>query len=211
MNEMSHPDRPGGSFRYPFKTFHEHAIGMTRREAFQNITLLLGGVTLAPELLANALNTSADDLRRDNPTRSAILDEMAETIIPATDTPGAKAAKVGDFVLTALETCLPEKRKIRFWEDFENAETACRRKYGKSYVELDQPQRFEMMSQWQALKPMPGDEMPTFFKALKILVLHGYFTSEIGATQALSYDPIPGEWIADLPITSDSKAWTPLF
>jgi hypothetical protein len=44
-----------------------------------------------------------------------------------------------------------------------------------------------------------------------MLTLHGYFTSEIGATQALNYDPVPGGWVADMVINDQTNAWTPMF
>lgn len=181
---------------------------MNRREAFQRIALLLGGVALAPELLARAMsqpeNLPSEDLIK-------LLDEMAETIIPATDIPGAKAAQVGQFIFQAVETCLPEKRKKRFIEGLENAEAACRRKTGKSFVDCSEAERTALFQQLQSEKPLPNDDVPTFFTALKMLVLHGYFTSEIGATQALNYDPIPGGWVADMPADESTKAWTPVF
>lgn len=184
---------------------------MNRREAFQRISLLLGGATLAPELLAKALAGSVTHFSVPSAEKLALLDEMAETIIPTTDTPGAKAAKVGEFIVLAVETCLPEKRKIRFWEGLDHAETVCRRQFGQSFVELNAAQRIAVLEQLQSERPKPGDDAPTFFVALKMLVLHGYFTSEIGATQALNYDPVPGGWIADMPVDPNTKAWTPVF
>lgn len=181
---------------------------MTRREAFQRISLLLGGVALSPDLLAKALSEPAKKTPQE---RVQVLDEMAETIIPATDTPGAKAAKVGEFIVQAVENCLPAKRKTSFWEGLENAEAACRRKNGKSFIDCSEQERTALFQQLQAEKPLPGSDVPTFFTALKMLVLHGYFTSEIGATQALNYDPIPGGWVADMPADERTKAWTPVF
>ena len=57
----------------------------------------------------------------------------------------------------------------------------------------------------------PTMNLEVMLQVLKELTLHGYFTSEIGATKALNYDPIPGVWIPDLPIDENTKAWTPMF
>ena len=46
-----------------------------------------------------------------------------------------------------------------------------------------------------------------FFRQMKDLTITGYFTSEIGATQALAYDPIPGKFNGCVPLEKDQKAW----
>lgn len=183
---------------------------MNRRESFQRIAMVLGGMALAPELLAKALaGPSPTNMPAD---RLLLLDEMAETIIPATDTPGAKAAKVGEFIIHAVNTCLPEKRQARFWEGLDQAEASCLQQTGKSFTDCSEDARSLFFKFLQSQKTEPGkDEMPSFFTSLKMLVLYGYFTSEIGASQALNYDPIPGGWIADMPADEATKAWTPLF
>ena len=186
---------------------------MNRRESLQRIALVLGGIAIAPELLARALASPAELLKNVPADRLLLLDEMAETIIPTTDTPGAKAAKVGEFIIHAVENCLPEKRKKRFWDELDAAEIACKQQSGKSFVDCTVAERTAFFQQLQAKKAVQGDdpEIPVFFTALKMLVLHGYFTSEIGASQALNYDPVPGSWIPDMIITPDTKAWTPVF
>jgi hypothetical protein len=185
---------------------------MTRRESFQRLALLLGGAAIAPEALANALAAAAIPRTAGVADRLALLDEMAETILPATDTPGAKAAKVGEFILHAVEHCLPEARKQRFWTELDAAAAECEAQFGKSFVQCGEAERIAFFNQLQSRKnPEHESHLPTFFAQLKMLVLHGYFTSEIGATQALQYDPVPGAWISDMIITPDTKAWTPVF
>jgi hypothetical protein len=46
-----------------------------------------------------------------------------------------------------------------------------------------------------------------FFKTIKDLTITGYFSSEIGATQALRYEEIPGRYDGDLPYKKGDKAW----
>jgi hypothetical protein len=184
---------------------------MDRREAFKKIALIFGGVAIAPELLANALNP-ANNWRELLPAeRLVLLAELAETIIPTTDTPGAKAAKTEEFIVAAVENCLPVGQRKRFWDGLTNAEEDCERLFKKSFVACDEKQRIQMMESWQAEAKTKKGDGPPFFTTLKMLTLHGYFTSEIGATQALNYDPIPGAWNPELKIDENTKAWTPVF
>ena len=183
---------------------------MTRRDSLQRIALLLGGIALAPELLANAL---AAPPPFSPPERKRLLEEMAETIIPTTDTPGAKAAGVADFIAHAVEFCFPKARQERFWGELNNADAACMKQTGKSFVDCSEAERIAFFKQLDSRKrsERSEDNSTPFFTTLKMLVLHGYFTSEIGASQALNYDPVPGGWTADMIIEPDTKAWTPVF
>jgi hypothetical protein len=184
---------------------------MDRREAFKKIALLLGGVALAPELLANALSSSTNWRELIPADRLALLAEMADTIIPTTDTPGAKAAKTEEFIVAAVENCLPVGQRKRFWDSLVDADEACEMMFKKSFVACDLKQRTQFFEKLQAEAKTKKGDGPAFFTALKTLTLHGYFTSEIGATQALNYDPIPGAWDPALKIDENTKAWTPVF
>ena len=185
---------------------------MTRRESFQRIALLLGGAALVPSALAAALAPPSESMFFLPADRLALLDELSEAIIPTTDTPGAKAAEVGKFIIHAVENCLPADRKKRFWDELEAAEASCKQQTGKSFMECNDAERVAFLTWLQDQKrPATEQDIPSFFTGLKMLVLHGYFTSEIGATQALNYDPIPGGWIADMKVDANTKAWTPIF
>src|ERR1700712_5362851 len=85
---------------------------MNRREALSSVALLLGGTIIGAEMFLSGctnadskigtagLNFTGDDV--------AFLDEVGETIIPKTDTPGAREAKIGDFMKTIVNDCYPE-------------------------------------------------------------------------------------------------------
>jgi hypothetical protein len=182
---------------------------MQRREALRHISLLFGGVAIAPEIFANALAHPDRTLARLPAERVALLAEMADTILPNTDTPGAKAAKVQDYIAIVVEECLPPAKRDAFWQGLEAADKQCVAAHGKSFVDCSATERANFFTQLQAAaKKEKGD---TFWTQLKGLTLSGYFTSEIGATQALAYDPIPGGWVPDMKVDNNTKAWTPMF
>ena len=52
---------------------------------------------------------------------------------------------------------------------------------------------------------LPYDE--SFFRILKDYTLTGYFLSEVGATQALAYERVPGGFKGDVPLAANQKAW----
>src|ERR1700680_2012245 len=88
---------------------------MNRREAIQRITLLMGGVLstqLTAGLMGQVINTGASIPVSDQ--QRMLLDEVADVIIPATDTPGAKEAGVEQFIVRVMRDCYPKEEQERF-------------------------------------------------------------------------------------------------
>ncbi len=174
---------------------------MNRREAVRNLSLILGGV-LSAELTAalqgQVLNTGAP--LSVSASQEALLAEAADTIIPTTDTPGAKAAGVEKFIVRVLRDCYRPEAQIRFYDGLARLEAAARSAHGKAFTELTPAQRHTVL-----LASTQTDK--AFFLLLKQLTVAGYFTSEIGATKALVYLPIPGKFQGETPLQPGQKAW----
>ena len=186
---------------------------MNRRYAIKQFALILGGVTITPDLMAKALANATTTLSVIPADKLVLLAEMADTIIPDTDSPGAKAAQVQEYIAVVVQDCFPPERRDAFWRDLAAADDQCKALNGKGFVDCDAVQRTAFFNQLQQeAKEKPSfQQSPSFWITLKDLTLNGYFTSEIGATQALAYDPIPGGWIPDMKIDENTKAWTPIF
>ena len=187
---------------------------MLRREALKKVALLLGGISIAPELLAKALANGSATLAKFPADRMALLAEMADTILPDTDTPGAKAAKVHEFIAVVVQDCFPPEAREDFWKQLEATEEHCKTSQGTGFLQCSPAQRNAFFTELQTAAKRESENRPDsqpFFHTLKGLTLGGYFSSEIGATQALAFDPIPGGWIPDMIIDSNTKAWTPMF
>ena len=73
-------------------------------------------------------------------------------------------------------------------------------KFSKGFAGLDLAQKNEMV------KLSTVNDKP-FFQRMKELTVTGYFTSEIGATKALEYLPIPGKFQGCIPLKPNQKAW----
>src|SRR5260370_20639670 len=112
---------------------------MNRRDALTRVGLVLGGTVIGAEAFLSGRknppqmniggagsNFSNDDI--------AFLDEVGETILPATDTPGAKEAKVGDFMGRIVKDCYTEADQKIFVDGMQKLDAACKAKNGKSFV-----------------------------------------------------------------------------
>jgi hypothetical protein len=174
---------------------------MNRRDAVRNISLMLGGVLtaeLSAGLQGQVLNTGAP--LAVNPGQEALLAEAADTILPTTDTPGAKAAGVEKFIVRVLRDCYRPETQNRFYEGLARLDAAGRTAHGRSFTELTPAEKHGVL-----LAATKSDK--AFFLLLKQLTVAGYFTSEIGATKALAYLPIPGRFHGETPLQPGQKAW----
>lgn len=132
--------------------------------------------------------------------QEALLAEVADIIIPTTKTPGAKAAGAEKFIVRVMRDCYPLKDQETFYSGLTRLNSDSKTKFGKSFEELTLAQKNEMVKQTTTSDT-------AFFRRMKELTVTGYFTSEIGATQALEYLPIPGRFEPCIPLKPGQKAW----
>lgn len=159
----------------------------------------------------------------------ALFNEMAEVIIPQTDTPGAKAANVGETMAVLVTDCYTPLLQKTFKDGINTINTLSQSKYGKAFLQLDGKQREALFNEldteakaanlankvWQGVetgKPSqwePGTDEPTphYFTLLKQLTLYCFFTSQVGATKVLRYVSIPGKYDGAMPYKKGDKAW----
>ena len=187
---------------------------VTRREAILRVSALLGGAVLIGQSAWLAGCTSAPRASSNLFTESdvALLDEIADTILPPTKTPGAKAAGVGPFIaLMVTDTYDPREQRI-FVEGLAELEDESRAQNGGGFMASAPAQRVALLERLdrEAIEYMrrPGaDARPHYFRMIKELTLLGYFTSEIGCTQAMRYVEVPGRFEPCVTYTPGDKAW----
>ncbi len=174
---------------------------INRREAIKRVALMMGGTIALPNILkAHESSVIENPFFSITSRQESILAEMAETIIPTTDTPGAKAAEVPKFIAKMLADCYEKKDSDAVLAGLTQLDADTKTKYSKGFVEVTDAERSEMLKTVEASKS-------TFWRIAKELTVLGYFTSEIGCTQALRYEAVPGKYIGDLPYKKGDKAW----
>lgn len=108
-----------------------------RRAVLERLSLLLGG-SLSPQIAASlmgqALNEGASVAV--TPEQTALLAEVADVILPTTDTPGAKAAGVEAFIVRVLRDCHPLAEQESFYAGLAKIDEAGRQAHGKPFAEL---------------------------------------------------------------------------
>ncbi len=187
---------------------------MDRREAISKVALLLGGTIVGAEFFLQVGCKSGPEKVKElfGQEDVSFMDEVADTILPATSTPGAKAANVGRFMAVMVKDCYtPEEQKI-FINGLSKLDDASNKKNGKKFMESTPQQRTALLidldNEQKAYQKTKKKEDPNhYFRMMKELTLLGYFTSEVGATKALRYNPIPGKYVGDYPYKKGDKAW----
>jgi hypothetical protein len=142
----------------------------------------------------------------------ALLDEIAETILPATDTPGAKAAKVGAFMALMVADCYDEAEQRIFRDGIRQLDRRSRAVNQVGFLEATPAQRTALLTevdreQHQYMAGKRADQPAHYFRMMKELALLGYFTSELGATQALRYVAVPGRYDPCVDLAPGQRSW----
>ena len=185
---------------------------MNRRDAIQHISLLLGGTIIGANAFLTGCKTSSGEAGKFTDEDIAYLDEIAETILPATKTPGAKAAKVGQFMTIMVNDCYEEKDQKVFRDGLGKLNDAADKKFDNKFMKLSAGQRRELLieldkeqKQYQSAKK--ADDPNHYFRQMKELTMLGYFTSEIGCKQARRYVESPGKYDGCIPYKKGDTAW----
>jgi len=185
---------------------------MNRREAVQYISLLLGGTLVGSNMFLSGCKSNSGVSMTFNDADISYLDEIADTILPATKTPGAKAAKTGQFMTVMVNDCYEEKDQKIFHEGMAKLDDLSNKTYDNSFVKITPQQRHDLLvkldsEQKEYMKNKKEEDPSHYFRMMKELTLLGYFTSKIGCTEARRYFETPGKYEGDIPYKKGDKAF----
>lgn len=210
---------------------------MNRRELLKQIALVTGAVVVGGDFFLTGCKVGPKPEAGFTPSNIGLLDEIGETIIPATTTPGAKAAKIGEFMKVIVTDCYTEKQQTAFTNGLVSLEETCDTMHGKMFMDCDAAQRKALLLSLEKEakdfnqkrdeedKPrkeahekknstLPWKDQTEFegtpshyYTMMKQLTLWGFFSSETGMTETLRYVAVPGRYDGAVPYTKGEKAW----
>jgi hypothetical protein len=198
---------------------------MNRREAIEK-ALLVTGLTLSGPVLAALMKGCTArpgltwTLQFLNEDQARAVSELAEIIVPQTDTPGAKEAGVPGFIDELLAQVYSPEDKQTFVRGLAELDAQAEEMHGEVFNDCSAEQKQSLVKKlhdealasidrsgtdewWNAAT---GQSMP-FILQFKELVVAGYFTSEAGATRVLQYLPVPGPFKGCVPAEEVGRAW----
>lgn len=199
---------------------------MERRDVLK----LLAGGAIAPSLSSPLFGVfrevwtqvgATPVLRTLNPHQNATVVAMADLMIPETDTPGAKGARVNEFVDVILTEWATEEERRNFLSGVEDVDKQSNELFGKNFVDASPAQQTAQLramddaADFGSIARKHGSAAPNerdtqlkgnFFVVFKGITLHGYYTSEIGFSQELKEEIIPGSFHGCVPVPVRKKA-----
>jgi hypothetical protein len=190
---------------------------MNRREALSTVALIMGGTIAGAEAFLSGCSAPGESeyiglLTENGNVR--FMDEVAETILPLTEnSPGARAAKVGEFMNVMVTECYePAEQKI-FLDGITTLKQVSRDRFGKDFLKLEPEQKHELLLGLEAEAKTydetrkPEDPETHYYRLMKQLTLVGFLTSEIGVTKAMRHVAVPGRFDPCVPYKPGEKAW----
>lgn len=192
---------------------------MNRREALKRVAWLMGGTLSAPVI--SAVLSGARPVAGKAPwspqtlslEQDKLVSTIAELIIPETDTPGAKAARVNEFIDLLLTEWLPAKDKERFLRGLTDFDARFQKSYGKRFLDGTTEEQTKLLIELdgeaaEARRAKSKDK--PFFGMMKELTLVGYYTSEIGITEELRFQPATDMYEGCIPLERVGRSWAEL-
>ncbi|WP_231490808.1 gluconate 2-dehydrogenase subunit 3 family protein [Pedobacter sp. Leaf170] len=145
-----------------------------------------------------------------------LISELAETIIPETDTPGAARAGVSTYIINILSNCSSVVEQNRFLNGLQEVESYALTAYDNSFIDCSANERIEILNFFKSKDEYIIPFMnrvhkkvfgPPFFTSLKRMTVEGYCMSELGATQGLAFNFVPGRYNGCTVLQRNQKAW----
>ena len=183
---------------------------MERRSAIRYLFFIAGGITLLPSCLRDPGKVSIPLKNLDlNADHEDLLAEIAETIIPATDTPGAKALGVHLFVLKMVDDCHEKTDQEKFVNGLNQLEEYTKKRFSSSFIACTPAQRQEIL--WGIEKNMKAkgentNEIIDFYQIMKHRTVEGYLNSEYVMTKLVVYELVPGRYNGYFPVSQLKRA-----
>lgn len=189
---------------------------MNRREAIERTALILGYAISAPAMMGILNGCKATPELAFKPVflteeQARLVGEIAEVIIPKTDTPGAKDAGVPAFIDTMLKDVYKQEDKDKFIAGLNSFNEEAKKSAGSDFIDLDPAKQVDFFKSVHdpavaGFKTGEIKERP-FVLMIKELTCLGFFTSEPGATQVLQYEAVPGAYHGCVPLAEVGKTW----
>lgn len=175
---------------------------MNRRVAFKQLLFVSAGAMLIPACMED--KSKASVILKNfsiSAEQELLLAELAETIIPKTDTPGAKDISAHLFALKMLDDCSSKEDQEKFVKNLAAFESLAKKESGKSFTEATAAERSKLLTQLETQKDAAQkDEAAQFYSKMKGLTIQAYTSSQFYLTKVQVYELIPGRYHGCVPV-----------
>lgn len=184
-------------------------MAMNRRDALKSVVLMMGGTMVGANVILTGCAPEDQIVGLEfSPKDIAFLDEIGEAIIPTTDTPGAKAVGIGEFMVMMVKDTYNTEQQTSFVDGLNFIRKDFKTSNGNDFIEATLEERTAYLNDLKSKSTAnPEDKNSGIVKMLQDLTVLGYFTSEVGATQQLRYYEVPGKYEPCIEYKPGDKAY----
>ncbi len=177
---------------------------MQRRTALKRLLIIAGGTALLPSCVQpdKKVSIPLDNLNISG-EQEELLAQITETIIPATDTPGAKALGVHHFVLTMVDDCSEKEQRENFMKGLDEINDLSKKEYSNLFIKCTPQQQLELLTRIDK-KEFNGN-VNDFFKTAKGLTIRGYTKSKYVMSNLLVYEIAPARFHGSFPVKDKTR------
>jgi hypothetical protein len=189
----------------------------SRRHFLKGFTTMLGGVAVGSLLTGNAISVamayvpSNDKILNDgkifNKNQLVLLKQICSIVIPKTDTLGAAEVDTHGFIDNQLYHCHTKEDQNTVLALLTLIDSRAKQQGSNSFIKLTAKQQFQLLTELDLGEHSFDQIQRADFKLLKQYICFGYYTSEVGATQELRYDPVPGGFKGSIPYKKYDPTW----
>ena len=177
---------------------------MDRRSSIKTLFIISAGTALLPSCLQEDEKPSVSLQKiKINKKEENLIAELSETIIPKTDTPGAKDLSAHLFVLMMVDECASPDEQKQFEKGLKEFDTFSKKKFDKPFLECSATERTEILKSIEEKKGVP-ENVSFFYDAIRWFTLTAYTTSEYYLTKVHEYKLVPGKFYGCVPVKKAS-------
>jgi hypothetical protein len=191
---------------------------MDRREALRRTALLMGGAVSAPAIMGILKGCAPKPTIDWKPAflsepQGILITQVAEIIIPKTDTPGAKDVGVPGFIDQLMKDVYSKEDSDKYLASLKAFDDEAQKEHGDPFIELKPEEQTAFFKKLHdAVVKDNSENAPayrSFIMTTKELTMLGFFTSKPGATQVLQYEAVPGAYKGCIPVSEagNGKTW----
>jgi hypothetical protein len=177
---------------------------MDRRASVRTLMILSAGTAILPSCLQEQKKSSLSlkNIAINN-EEEQLLSELTDTIIPKTDTPGAKDVAAHVFALMMIDECVPPDGRDKFQKGLKEFEKFSKKKFDKSFVKCTAAERAEIVNSVENKKDIP-ESVAFFYDTVKRLTIQAFTTSKYYLTKVQVYQLVPGKFYGCVPVKTAS-------
>ena len=187
---------------------------MNRKKAIAGI-LAITGISLVGVSGLNFFQSNSTSSKDKLESFIDLIAELAELIIPKTETAGAKKTGVHNYIVNYIENCCSKKEYRNFLNGLIDLENESEDNYNMNFINCTLEQKIKLLNDLDNQSGNRGLMFKiknkllgrSFFNLLKSLTIEGYCTSYEGATKHLEYIQVPGKYKSITKLGENQKSW----